>query len=158
MWRPMALRTTPTATLATPTPHAFATAMEQLAKRISDAVDAIAAQNDTNLGPQKYGDVEHPLDYDESQVKARSKSGAVILFDLASAPIVNGIKVAPLTAARYDVVSALLNSDRRLNARDLDRKSKHEDARKLLESLREIPDWSDVILMSGSERKGYGIK
>ena len=138
--------------------HAFATAMEQLAKRISDAVDAIAAQNDTYLVPQKYGDVEHPLDYDESQVKARSKSGAVILFDLASAPIVNGIKVAPLTAARYDVVSALLNSDRRLNARDLDRKSKHEDARKLLESLREIPDWSDVILMSGSERKGYGIK
>lgn len=98
------------------------------------------------------------IQYDESQVKARSKSGAVILFDLASAPIVNGIKVAPLSAARYNIVLTLLNAKRRMSSTELELRSGHSEARRRLAELLQKDNWNEVIQMSGKERLGYGIK
>ena len=138
--------------------HAFATAMEQLAKRISDAVDAIAAQKETYLGPQKYGDVENPLDYDESQVKARSKSGAVILFRQFECPIVNNEEVPSLNPAQYNVVMALLQApNHKLSQADLETKSGHTEAHKILKRLAKKERWSEVIRIAGKGGMGYQI-
>lgn len=138
--------------------HAFATAMEQLAKRISDAVDAIAAQKETNLGPQKYGDVENPLDYDESQVKARSKSDSVLLFQQHKPPLVKGTEVSALNEPQYNVVFALLEApNNTLSKSELDKKSGHQDAYRILGRLAKKEGWINVIRMAGQAGMGYQI-
>lgn len=167
---------------------AFAVAVQQLLDRIFAAVDIIVTQGDANEPRLKNDELRNsasspglrnslptdsksnnsstkvdeneakPIKYDESKVVAKSKSGSVILFDQPSAPIVNGVKVSPLSAARYDVVLTLLEANRRLSSKELEVNSGHTDARRRLDELRHIENWSEVILMSGKERHGYGIK
>ena len=139
--------------------HAFATAMEQLAKRISDAVDAIAAQKETNLGPQKYGDVEHSLDYDESQVKARSKSGAVILFDVQTSPIVYGKEQMRLNKNQHHVICRLIQSGKNSFTKDdLISVTERGGARGTLERLKKrSAEWDKAIVFPGISGGGYSI-
>jgi hypothetical protein len=84
---------------------------------------------------------------------------AVVLKGLNDDPIVRGKQKKRLTRARYDVVKAMLDAGRYLTKDDLDKKSKHTDARKLLRALAESdPDWKAVIVFPEGPGTGYGIR
>ena len=89
----------------------------------------------------------------------KSASGSVQLFDRVTKPTVKGKKKDVLTNARYDVVLALLNAgEEGLTKDELDHKSEHTDAHKLLKRVAESdPDWASVIPLPGKPGKGYRI-
>lgn len=91
---------------------------------------------------------------------AQTASGSVLLFGRGDQPIVNGKKKPTLTDARYNVVFTLLNvGDDGLTKDELDGKSGHPDARKLLKAVAEIDlDWEAVISFPGSAGKRYRIR
>jgi hypothetical protein len=84
---------------------------------------------------------------------------AVLLGAPGERPIVDGIEKSALTLPQYDVVKALLEAGKRgLSKDELDRKSKHGDARKILKRLAESdPDWKAVIYFPGKTGGGYRI-
>lgn len=83
----------------------------------------------------------------------------VVLRGHGKRPIVSDVEKDPLTLPQYDVVNALLEAgERGLSKDELDRKSKHGDARKILKRLAESdPDWNTVIHFPGKPRGGYRI-
>jgi hypothetical protein len=97
---------------------------------------------------------------------ALRKSGArpevgrrVVLRGPGERPIVGGVEKGPLTLPQYDVVKALLDAgERGLSKDELDRKSKHGDARKILKRLaKSDPDWNAAIHFPGKAGGGYRI-
>jgi hypothetical protein len=90
---------------------------------------------------------------------AVSISERVKLFSRDDPPIVGGEMKDTLTNAQYDVVLALLNAgDAGLTKDNLDRESKHGDARKILRRLADNDcDWRAVISFPGTTGKGYRI-
>jgi hypothetical protein len=86
-------------------------------------------------------------------------SPLVVLGSRDEFPIVCGHTKGPLTRAQYDVVQALLEAgERGLSKDELDRKSKHGDARKILKRLAASDtDWKAVIHFPGKPGRGYGI-
>jgi hypothetical protein len=83
----------------------------------------------------------------------------VMLRGPGDRPIVNSVEKRPLTLAQYDVVKALLEAgERGLSKDELDRKSKHGDARRILKRLAESDsDWKAVISFPGLPGGGYRI-
>jgi hypothetical protein len=84
----------------------------------------------------------------------------VVLRRLGERPVVGGVEKGRLTLPQYDVVKALLDAgERGLSKDDLDRKSKHGDARKILKRLAESdPDWKAVISFPDKPGGGYRIR
>jgi len=72
---------------------------------------------------------------------------------------VNGKRKPILTAARYDAVQALIEAgETGLTKDQLDNKSGHTDARKLLKALADDdPDWAEAILFPGTTGKRYRV-
>lgn len=93
-------------------------------------------------------------------VTVRYQSKLVKLFGRDEQPEVNGNRKPILTAARYDAVKALIEAgEGALSKDELDRKSGHTDARKLLKALaHDDADWAEVILFPGTPGKGYRIR
>lgn len=84
---------------------------------------------------------------------------AVVLGGANDEPMVRGKKKARLTTARYNVVKAMLNAGRLLTKDELDAKSGHTDARKILKALADSdPDWKSVIHFGRQTGGGYGIE
>jgi hypothetical protein len=91
---------------------------------------------------------------------ARPEDGRrVVLHGPGERPIVGGAEKRPLTLPQYDVVKALLEAgERGLSKDELDRKSKHGDARKILKRLADSDaDWKAVISFPGKRGGGYRI-
>ncbi|NLY02216.1 MAG: hypothetical protein GXY83_39530 [Rhodopirellula sp.] len=88
------------------------------------------------------------------------QSQLVKLFGPGEEPEVNGKRKPILTAARYDTVQALVEAgETGLTKDQLDHKSGHTDARKLLKALADgDADWAEVILFPGTPGKGYRIR
>ena len=88
-----------------------------------------------------------------------SKPPAVVLSGPDQQPLVNGTQKPLLTMAQYDVVKVLLEAGvNGLTKDDLEYKSKHGDARKILKRLAaKDPDWQAVIHFPGSTGKRYRI-
>jgi hypothetical protein len=88
-----------------------------------------------------------------------SRDERVILKSPGESPIIDGTEVHKLTKAQYDVVQALLAAGPQgLTKDELDRNSKHGDARKILARLKEQPGWDAVIQMPGSTGMRYRLK
>jgi hypothetical protein len=82
----------------------------------------------------------------------------VVLHGPDKKPIGQGREKQRLSKARYDVVKALLDHGP-LGKDDLDRKSGHQDARKLLKALADgDPDWKAVIIFPEVYGAGYNIR
>jgi hypothetical protein len=83
----------------------------------------------------------------------------VVLRGPGEPPTICGKEKAPLTLAQYDVVKALLSAgERGLSKDELDHKSKHGDARKILKRLADSdPDWKAVIRFPGIAGRRYRI-
>lgn len=90
---------------------------------------------------------------------AQTASRSVLLFGRKDEPIVRGHRKPRLTDARYDIVLALLQAgDNGLSKDQLDHKSCHTEARKILKRLAHSdPDWARVIQFPGSRGRGYRI-
>lgn len=86
----------------------------------------------------------------------RWQSEKVTLFGPDEQPEVNGKLKRKLTAPRYDAVQALIQAgENGLTKDELDRKSGHSEARKLLKALANTDaDWADVIIFP--EKAGNG--
>jgi hypothetical protein len=93
------------------------------------------------------------------ELAAPASDRRVVLRGFSDHPTVCGVEKRPLTLPQYDVVSALLEAgERGLGKDELERKSKHGDARKILKRLAESdPDWSAVIRFPGRAGGGYRI-
>ena len=78
-------------------------------------------------------------------------------------PLVEGVPQPKLTQAEYDCIQALIDSRRdgldRIAGDELDKKSGHPDAHKILKSLiAKNPAWTNVLLFpNGKKGKGYGV-
>jgi hypothetical protein len=92
----------------------------------------------------------------ESDAKPVAASDQVKLFGPGEQPIVNNNKVAILTEARYDVVQTLLEAgESGLSKDDLDKKSGHSTAHKLLKAVaKSSPEWAKVIQLPGKGGMG----
>jgi len=98
------------------------------------------------------------IQYDESQVKARSKSDSVLLFQQHKPPLVKGTEVSALNEPQYNVVFALLEApNNTLSKSELDKKSGHQDAYRILGRLAKKEGWINVIRMAGQAGMGYQI-
>ncbi len=98
-------------------------------------------------------------DGSRSKVTAPEPSPPVMLKGPNDNPIVLGKEKKRLTTARYNVVKALLGASRNLSKDELDKKSGHTEARKILQSLaRSDPDWAEVIIWPVGPGTGYGIR
>jgi hypothetical protein len=88
-----------------------------------------------------------------------AETPAVVLGGPREPPIVRGQEKPVLTPARYKVVRTLVDaSPKSLSKDQLDDKSGHTDARKILKDLADSdPDWAAVIHFSGPSRQGYWI-
>ena len=73
-------------------------------------------------------------------------------------PVVYGKVKKRLTFARYNIIKALLEADGNLSMYELDRKSGHTDARKILKSMaKQDEDWARAIIMPEGPGTGFGI-
>jgi hypothetical protein len=96
---------------------------------------------------------------DAPEAVAESATKSVILFGRDGGPVVKGSEKSKLTNSQYDVVLALLRTgEKGLTKDELDRKSGHGDARKILKRLSERDsDWASVISFPGTTGMGYRI-
>ena len=94
------------------------------------------------------------------QLTPVAQSKAVILYGPQDRPEVNGKRKEPLTRPQYDVVLALIRArDDGLTKDQLDEKSKHGDARKIMGRLADNDDdWKAVLLLAGITGGRYRIK
>jgi hypothetical protein len=82
----------------------------------------------------------------------------VKLFGQGEFPCVDGKEKDTLTTAQYNVIDAMIQAEKSLTKDDLDRKSGHGDARKVLKRLaKRDPGWAAVISFPGTTGKGYRI-
>jgi hypothetical protein len=90
---------------------------------------------------------------------AEPPSPRVVLSGPGKPPIVLGRKKPVLTPARYDVVQALLDAgEGGLGKDELDKKSRHTEARKILQALADSDaDWASVIHFPGRKGMRYRI-
>jgi len=88
------------------------------------------------------------------------QSKKVKLFGPGEQPEVNGKRKPILTLARYDAVQTLIEAgETGLTKDQLDDKSGHSDARKLLKALaKDDADWARAILFPGTPGKRYRIR
>jgi hypothetical protein len=88
------------------------------------------------------------------------KPRQVVLQGPNDPPLVCGREKRPLTRPQYDVVNALLEAGEDGLAKDqLDKRSGHGDARKILERLaKSDDDWNAVIEFPGVAGRGYRIR
>jgi hypothetical protein len=86
-------------------------------------------------------------------------SPRVVLSGPGKPPLVLGKKKPVLTPARYNVVQALLDAgEGGLGKDELDKKSGHTDARKILKAVADSdPDWASVIHFPVRKGKGYRV-
>lgn len=92
---------------------------------------------------------------------SKSQDGPlVVLHGLGEEPVVAGKTKKKMTTPQYNVVKAVLAAGvNGLTKDQLDRKSGHGDARKILKRLADSdPDWRAVIQFPGSTGKRYRIK
>ncbi len=83
---------------------------------------------------------------------------AVVLGGPNDEPTVRGKKKSKLPAAQFNVVKAMLAAKRPLTKDELDAKSGHTDARKILKTLADSdPDWRAVIHFAGKPGGRYRI-
>ncbi len=84
----------------------------------------------------------------------------VVLGAPGERPLVLGREKRLLTLAQFDVVKALLDAgERGLSKDELDRQSKHGDARKTMKRLADSdPDWKAVLHFPGRTGGGYRIR
>lgn len=83
----------------------------------------------------------------------------VVLNGPDGEPVVYGKAKRRLTRARYNVVKTLMDAGRNLSKDELDRKSGHTEARKLLRALADSdPDWDRAIIRPEGPGTGYGIR
>jgi hypothetical protein len=83
----------------------------------------------------------------------------VILGGPDEAPVVYGVEKKRLTFPRYNIIKALLEAVRNLSKNELDKRSGHTDARKLLKKMvQEDGDWARAIIMPQGPGTGYGIR
>lgn len=77
-----------------------------------------------------------------------ANSKAVVLYGPADRPVVNEKSKAPLTKPQYEVILTLIRAgDNGLTKDELDRESKHGDARKIMRRLaNNDDDWKSVLL------------
>lgn len=80
----------------------------------------------------------------------------VVLRGRDTGPIVRGKEKPPLTERAYNIVEALVRANRAGLTKDqLDQRSGHSEARKVLRQLRASdPDWEEVICMPGKAGQG----
>jgi hypothetical protein len=90
---------------------------------------------------------------------AQSPSGSVFLYGSSEHPTVNGKTKGRLRNTQYNVVLALIQAgDEGLTKDQLDHKSGHGDARKILSRLANSdPDWKIAIYLPGVKGMGYRI-
>src|SRR4051794_19961205 len=83
----------------------------------------------------------------------------VVVSRMADEPKVRGKLKPRLTYAQFNVVRALLEAgDDGLTKDELDTKSGHTEARKILKRLHDSdPDWAEVIQMPGIPGRRYRI-
>jgi len=89
-----------------------------------------------------------------------AKSERVQLFRQNHDPValIDGKPASPLTEAQYNVVQTLLEAgENGLTKDELDRRSGHTDARKILGRLADKQDWAQVIPLPGTSGKRYRI-
>jgi hypothetical protein len=96
------------------------------------------------------------------QLAVRLKTGAdaqVVLRGPNEGPLVAGKTKGTLTTPQYNVVKALLDAgEAGLTKDELDRKSRHGDARKILKRLADSdPDWQAVLSFPGTTGKRYRL-
>jgi hypothetical protein len=91
---------------------------------------------------------------------AESPSKSVLLYGRGDPPIVHGLPKRPLTKPRYEVVKVLLMAgDAGLSKSQLEDKSLHGDARRILSRLAESDaGWDSVISFPGIPGGGYRIR
>lgn len=89
----------------------------------------------------------------------RQATSPVVLQGHGKPPVVRGVVKRPLTKAQYDVIQALLDAGRAgLSKDELEEKSGHADARKILKRLHDSdPDWKRVILLAGRPGVRYRL-
>jgi hypothetical protein len=87
------------------------------------------------------------------------ENGPVVLRGPGDCPIVGGVQKRPLTLPQYEVVKAVLQAgERGLSKDELNRNSKHEDARKILKRLADSDaDWEAIIHFAGRAGGRYRI-
>lgn len=142
--------------------------LDEVPLQIGDAIGSTPAESaaarsgrETHVADQPGDDdvPEKSAGSDQPSPVARSESGSVILYGRQDKPVVKGREKDILTAAQYDVVIALLRAgEKGLTKDELDRKSKHGDARKILYRLAEKDgDWKAAIQLPGKTGRGYRI-
>lgn len=124
-------------------------------------MDSYGTAISTSLGSAG-GDA--PLSHEKKATSTKTEGDAtgnpgIILRGENDRPLVNGVKKRPLRESQYNVLQVLAEAkDDGLSGSELDRKSGHTDARKILERLKEKDeDWGKVILMAEESGKGYKI-
>jgi hypothetical protein len=144
--------------------YGYARAIRHLASKLAKAPEVNASGDVAGaiieIGDQSNRDGEAgAMPVESERPIAETASRSVLLFGRRAEPLVNGKEKPTLTNAQYDVVLALLQtSDKGLTKDDLDRKSKHGDARKILKRLSDgDADWESVISFPGATGKGYHI-
>jgi hypothetical protein len=135
-------------------PEGIEDLVSQLHARAHEALLVPSSLQDTGSG----GAVEAPRA--SPSPTAEPDEPAVVLGGPDAQPFVRGKPAARLTAAQYDVVKALLEAGPAGLAKDdLDCRSGHTDARKILGNLaRKDPAWADVIHMPGTAGRRYRIR
>jgi hypothetical protein len=141
-----------------------ASLMEELSNEVEYVSQWLLAQTSPLPGDQEDsqpGDsaAERPIRRDTASTAGAPKP-RVVLRDRAEAPLVLGKEKRILTAPQYDVVKALLDAgDRGLTKDELENKSGHGDARKILKRLaNKDSDWGKVIQFARITGGGYRIK
>jgi hypothetical protein len=101
----------------------------------------------------------------ELPVDVSSPSGSVVLRGQKNEPLVNGKPKPPLTHAQYSVIRFMIaaqvsgSNTQGVTKDDLEVKSGHGDARKILDRVRDSdPDWADVIRKVGKRGGLYQIR
>jgi len=129
-------------------------------KQIDELELWVRQRNKEGFQPSRRSESEpatpHP---DSSSAPADPNLPSVVLNGPGRPPTVLGREKAVLTPARYNVVQALLKAGMDgLSKDELDAKSGHPEARKILKNLaKSDPDWAKVISFAESTGVGYRL-
>jgi hypothetical protein len=90
----------------------------------------------------------------------KKKKPTLVLGEFGGYPIINGKRKRPLTEPQYDVVRAIADEgELGLTTSQLDQRTRHGDARRVLKNLAmSDADWASIILFPGKKNKGQGYR
>jgi hypothetical protein len=128
--------------------------LAELTLRLQEAYDDICQCLSTPDPPN-----ESAAPVVSNQMPDRQATPPVILRGHGMPPVVRGVAQRILSKAQYEVVQALLDAGPTgLSKDELEEKSKHADARKILKRLHDsYPDWKRVILLAGRPGGRYRL-